>query len=317
MIGEAFQLTHKSLNEIFAGRNTTLTFAQIKERRQSMPCHEVSRLYAQKECKNEFDKPDHSRLARLFNDGGLEYDNCRNKLSFSKQFELKDHLDKLLEHKEKYMKENITLDQYIVELAKVEQLMTPSTSKPPVVKPDVVKAEFELNETEKPMTKAERKKAQRIPINKRSYDKNKDKAKAYQKAKYAATKKEKRLCCCGWTQKRACYLIVSNKQSYKKHLNNQIHQLFKQKLYALYSLRLMNDWTMKRAIKYMNHQEAICHYQRDDAILLKYEKTINTSKLRKGVDMMEIYTIEHRRVMLRGVFQDVLKRGEYLNNHSK
>lgn len=101
MIGEAFQLTHKGLNNIFAGKNTTLTFAQIEEKANVVPFEQVFRLYAQKECKNEFDKCDTSGLARLFNDGGLEYDNCRNKLSLSKQFEMKGHLGKLLDHKKR------------------------------------------------------------------------------------------------------------------------------------------------------------------------------------------------------------------------
>ena len=53
MIGEAFQLTHKGLNNIFAGKNTTLTFAQIEEKANVVPFEQVFRLYAQKECKNE------------------------------------------------------------------------------------------------------------------------------------------------------------------------------------------------------------------------------------------------------------------------
>ena len=119
------------------------------------------------------------------------------------------------------MKENITLEQYIVELANVEQLMTPPTPKAPVVKPDVVEAEFEFDEThEKPMTKEERKKKQRAEINKRYYERTQKDAKANQKKKYTAAKKKRRVCCCGRD------LIVSNKQSYKKHLRNQIHQMF-------------------------------------------------------------------------------------------
>ena len=317
MIGEAFQLTHKDLNEIFAGKNTTLSFSQIEEACKSMPYEQYLRLKSQKECMeyapvNFMRKSDESRLNRLINDGSFEKDNNGNKLTPTEERALWIPLHKLVEHKEEYMKENITLEQYIVELAKVEQLMTPPAAKAPAAGHAEIK-EPELDEIhdERPISEEERKKAQRIAINKRYYEKTKKKAKANQKTKYTASKKEMRVCCCG------CNLIVSNKQSYKKHLKNQIHQLFKQKLYALYSLRLMNNWTIKRAIKYMNHQEAICHYQRTQSILNKYANKMNTLKLRKKVDMMEIDTIEHRRVMLRGVCQDVLKRGEYLNNHSK